>query len=500
MQSGNKKGDIELLNQNSSSIEEVESKENALSECDSIVALATPAGFGGVAIIRLSGPSADIFNVAEKILKKPKEKIKPRYAHYGNFYVCIDGEQLVIDRGIAIYFESPNSYTGESVLELHCHGGPVVVDELIKEILKFKVRLADPGEFTKRAWLNGKMDLTQVEAVSDLINATSTQALRSAVNSLNGEFAKLINNFLIELISFRTYVEASIDFSDQDIDFVEDGNVINGLNKLIQKIDEAFDATKQGVILQEGVKIAIAGKPNAGKSSLLNSLCRREEAIVTDIPGTTRDVIKTNLNIRGIPVSLVDTAGLRETTDVIEKQGIKKAFDNIDKADFVLMVVDASSEEPSQLKLSETIDKAKEQDVYKKHASKIILVLNKLENVTKEFVSKFIRDGDFSDSSVVIVSAKFNKGIDKLEQVILNKVGFSQTNEGSFTARRRHLESIAKVKDSLLSARNYLNNKVAIDLIAEELRQAQVFLGEITGEYTPDDLLGSIFSSFCIGK
>lgn len=488
-------------------ISNIESAQNGIPEDqlmdETIIATATPAGFGGVAIVRISGSSSDILEIINNIIKK---QIKPRYAYYGCFYKIDSDLNSIIDKGIALYFAAPNSYTGEDVLELHCHGGPVVVDLLITELLKLNtklnIRLAEPGEFTKRAWLNGKMDLAQVEAVSDLISATSVQAAQSAVNTLNGKFSEIINDFLRQLIYLRTYVEAAIDFSDQEIDFIADGDVANKLDSLKNKISNIITETNQGVILQEGIDIVIIGEPNVGKSSLLNALCRREEAIVTAIPGTTRDVIKTNLNIKGVPVSLIDTAGLRITDDLVEQEGIKRACNNIEKAHFILLVFDISLNDKFNNKADIFIDeqlvnlKAKINIDLEKYLDKIIIVFNKIDKLSDKLSIKLSID----INNVVQLSAKEGTGLDSLEKLILTKIGYRQTNEGKFIARRRHLESLKKVESSLLKCEDLLMCNMAQDLIAEELRQAQIYLGEITGEYSPDDLLGNIFSSFCIGK
>lgn len=466
---------------------------------DDIVALATPVGVAGVAVIRVSGIKKNILNLFTLITKKSICALKPRYAYYTNFY---NNKNEILDKGIVLYFSGPNSYTGEDVLELHCHGGSVVVDRIISEILRNKVRMAEPGEFTKRAWLNGKMDLAQVEAVSDLINATSEQAANSAINTLNGEFSKIINQFLGELVSLRVYVEAAIDFSDQEIDFIADGQVFAKLNELKNKIAQILDEAKQGVILQEGINIAIAGEPNAGKSSLLNALCRKEEAIVTSIPGTTRDVIKTNLNIKGVPISLVDTAGLRETEDIVEKEGIKRAYDNIASSDLILLVVDSSLYFDKKIDFDDNLHGNKVYtDLISKYRDKLCVVFNKIDKLPENCdESNWSKDLQKINLNSVFVSAKEKIGVNVLEDFILRKVGYKQTNEGKFIARRRHLESLNKVEQTLFCAESYLQAKESLDLVAEELRNAQVYLGEITGEFTPDELLGNIFSSFCIGK
>lgn len=481
---------------------------------DTIVATATPVGFGGVAIVRVSGDKNTVLAIKDKVIKK---NLKPRFAYYGEIYASC-GEQ-VLDKGIALYFSGPNSYTGEDVLELHCHGGPIVTDTIMSEIIKLGARIAEPGEFTKRAWLNGKMDLAQVEAVTDLINATSQQAARCAVNTLTGKFSEIINSFLLQLIYLRTYVEAAIDFSDQEIDFIADGEVTTNLEKLTQELSKIISETKQGVLLQEGVKIVIAGNPNVGKSSLLNALCRREEAIVTSIPGTTRDIVKTNLNIKGVPVSLIDTAGIRNTDDIIEQEGIKRSFSNVESADFVLLVIDVNSVDLNQIKTnnfslehlllelescagfngSDYINSFS--NYIKNNKNKIIVVFNKIDQTDQTNRSIDVKNLDNSFKlDMVFASAKNNDGISALEEVILHKIGYQQTNEGNFIARRRHLESLKQVEASLQQCKLLIANNYTQDLIAEELRSAQDSLAQITGEYTPDDLLGNIFSSFCIGK
>jgi tRNA modification GTPase len=489
---------------------------------ETIVATATPVGFGGVAIVRVSGSKTDIFNIANKILKIT---IKPRYAYYGIFYK-IDSESI-LDKGIALYFSAPHSYTGEEVLEFHCHGGPIVTDLIISELLKLNIRLAEPGEFTKRAWLNGKMDLAQVEAVSDLINATSIQAAQSAVNTLNGKFSEIIYSFLEQLIYLRTYVEAAIDFSDQEIDFIAGGEVANKLNILKQQIANIIAETNQGVLLQEGINVVIIGEPNVGKSSLLNALCRREEAIVTAIPGTTRDVIKTNLNIKGVPISLIDTAGLRVTDDLVEQEGIKRTYSNIEQADFILLVLDLNACDLSLFKsyytsllninsddsdvlvliriIRELNLSSKVNIDLEKYLNKIIIVFNKIDQLDKPILDSILASNKEQynnnvSTNVIMLSAKASISIDYLENLILKKIGYKQTNEGKFIARRRHLECLKKVEQSLLQCDELLTQNMAQELVAEELRQAQIYLGEITGEYSPDDLLGNIFSSFCIGK
>lgn len=482
-----------------------------------IVAQATAVGFGGVGIVRVSGCSKTILFIINNILKT---KLKPRYAYYGNFYSINNNHDIILDKGLALYFKSPNSYTGEDILELHCHGGPVVIQNIIDEILSINnsdiypdytglnIKLADPGEFTKRAWLNGKIDLAQAEAVSDLINAGSKQAAISAANSLTGKFSEVINKFLLELISLRTFVEAAIDFSEEQIDFLENGDVLSRVNNLLETINNILSTTKQGVILQEGVNIVLAGKPNAGKSSLLNLLCKQEEAIVTDIPGTTRDIIKTKINIKGLPINLIDTAGIRFSDNIVEKKGIDKALDYISKADLVLLIIDLSNKEDFELIKENNISKVLENNnigsnfILNNIKNKNILVIgNKIDKINK-FEQQNITNINkkLNTKNYCFVSALNNFNINKLEEKILEQVGFKQTTEGVFSARRRHLDAISQVQSSIIKARDLLNINTSIDLVAEELKLAQDYLGQITGEYLPDDLLGNIFSDFCVGK
>ncbi len=477
---------------------------------ETIVAQATAIGFGGVGIVRVSGCEKDIVNITQHVLGR---KIKPRYAYYGKFY---DKNLNILDKGIALYFNAPHSYTGECVLELHCHGGPVVMDLLIKQVLLFSInaRLAEPGEFTKRAWLNGKMDLAQIEAVSDLINATSSQSAYAAASTLVGNFSNLIHSFLQELIHLRTYVEAAIDFSDEQIDFIQAGEVRDRLALLMKRLKDIIANTEQGVILQEGVNLVITGKPNAGKSSLLNALCRKEEAIVTQIPGTTRDVIKTYLNIHGVPIVLTDTAGLRQSTDVVEQQGVKKALDAIAKAQYLLVLIDGSLYENQELLediVNNKLNQAKLKDVVSQELDldgayninkdfNFILLINKIDKIKNKDLSEKFSSVLSNYNNIVFISAKNNLGIDKLEDLILQHIGFQQSMEGKFIARRRHLECLSQVNNCLMSAHDLLIAEQPQDLIAEELRMAQMYLSHITGEYSADELLGNIFSSFCIGK
>jgi len=439
---------------------------------DTIVALATSPGRSGIAVIRVSGNK--VIDVANSVLKKLPP---PRLATYCDF---IDSNSQTIDQGLAIYFPAPNSFTGEDVLELQGHGGPVVVNQLISEIVNLGARLAKPGEFSERAFLNDKLDLAQAEAIADLIDATSKDAARCALRSLQGEFSKLINILVEELIYLRTFVEAAIDFVDEEIEFLEKEKIGLRIQQLIVSIENILRDAKQGSLLREGIRAVIAGKPNAGKSSLLNKLSGKETAIVTDIPGTTRDVLHDYILLDGMPIHLIDTAGLRESTDKIEQEGIRRAETEIGKADLVLWVMDGT--QPL--------------DTIPQHLQvpNLILIKNKIDKINLQ-ASQEIQD----TSITVSLSAKTGEGIDLLKQLIKETVGFTQTNEGTFSARARHIDALQRAKAFTQNALQH-KNSLAFELLAEELRLAQSALSEITGEFTSDQLLGRIFGSFCIGK
>jgi len=450
---------------------------------DTIAALATATGRGGVGIVRISGPKAK--QIAEQLLPF---KLQPRYAHYGNFCAA-DG--TVLDQGIALFFPGPNSFTGEDVLELQGHGGPVILDLLLREITQLGVRLARPGEFSERAFLNDKLDLAQAEAIADLIDATSEQAARNALHSLQGAFSNRINELVEALIHLRIYVEASIDFPEEEIDFLSDGKVARDLAAIEQKLQQVFKEARQGVLVRDGMRVVIAGRPNAGKSSLLNALSGRDSAIVTSIEGTTRDVLREHIHIDGMPLHIIDTAGLRESPDEVEQIGIQRAWQEIQQADRVLLLVDSrSNQELSAEKIwPEFVSKLED-------PTKITLVRNKID-LTGEVAGLYQQD----DSLIYIgISASTGLGIDALKQHLKDIIGFSETGEGGFTARRRHLDALERADAFLASGKAQLQGYAAGELLAEDLRHCQNSLGEITGDFTPDDLLGRIFSSFCIGK
>ncbi|WP_040977036.1 tRNA uridine-5-carboxymethylaminomethyl(34) synthesis GTPase MnmE [Necropsobacter massiliensis] len=449
---------------------------------ETIVAQATPIGRGGIGILRVSGPLAA--EVARQVLGKCP---KVRMADYLPFKQA-DGS--VLDQGIALYFKAPHSFTGEDVLELQGHGGQVVLDLLLKRILQIDgVRLARPGEFSEQAFLNDKLDLAQAEAIADLIDASSEQAARSALKSLQGEFSRKVNQLVDAVIYLRTYVEAAIDFPDEEIDFLADGKIEGQLRDIIAQLDGVSAEAKQGALLREGMKVVIAGRPNAGKSSLLNALAGREAAIVTDIAGTTRDVLREHIHIDGMPLHIIDTAGLRDATDEVERIGISRAWDEIAQADRILLMQDStdSSQDPAQVR-SEFLAKLPK-DI------PLTVVRNKADlSGEREGISE--QDG----YSVICLSAKTRQGIDLLRDHLKQSMGYQTGSEGGFLARRRHLEALRQASEHLRAGLVQLVEFHAGELLAEELRIVQTHLGEITGQFTSDDLLGNIFSSFCIGK
>ncbi|MGZ8163923.1 MAG: tRNA uridine-5-carboxymethylaminomethyl(34) synthesis GTPase MnmE [Methylobacter sp.] len=442
---------------------------------DTIAACATPPGNGGIGIIRISG--ALVPDIAKQILTNP---LTPRQALYSSF---IDDDGSVIDSGIALFFPAPASYTGEDILELQGHGGSVVLDMLLRRVLSVGARLAKPGEFTERAFLNNKLDLAQAEAVADLIESSTEQSARSAQKSMQGVFSARINGLVEELIELRTYVEAAIDFVDEEIDFLTDGVVENRLVKLLHSIKQIQKTAQQGRLLREGMTVVLAGKPNAGKSSLLNALAGHEAAIVTDIAGTTRDVLRERIQLDGLPLHIIDTAGLRESDNIIEKEGIRRTHEEISKADKILLLIDAT--EPETESLLKTLPPSTD----------IIKIYNKIDLIGRAPEIKQSLNG-----TEIYLSIKTAEGMDLLTEYLKQSVGFNDAANNVFIARRRHTEALSKGYEFVESALNQLKTSQAGELIAEDLRQAQMSLAEITGQFTSDDLLGKIFSSFCIGK
>ncbi|MCW9089584.1 MAG: tRNA uridine-5-carboxymethylaminomethyl(34) synthesis GTPase MnmE [Gammaproteobacteria bacterium] len=444
---------------------------------DTIAAQATPPGRGGVGIVRISGPKSR--ECAEVILGHCP---KPRYAEYLPFS---DGEGEVLDEGIALFFPGPHSFTGEDVLELQGHGGPVVMDRLLALVQRLGVRLARPGEFSERAFLNDKLDLAQAEAIADLIDASSEQAARSALRSLRGEFSARVDELVERLTELRIYVESAIDFPEEEIDFLADGEVQRRLDAIRGSLAAVQQAAQQGSLLKEGMTVVLAGLPNAGKSSLLNALAGQESAIVTEIAGTTRDVLREQINLDGMPLHIIDTAGLRESADAVEQEGIRRAWREIEQADRLLLLVDDTS--------GVTAD---ERAVLKRlpHGLATTVIRNKADLSGNP---PALLDGELG--SEIRLSAKTGEGVELLRDYLKQSMGYQGSGEGSFMARRRHLDALGRAAANLVTGDQLLQQGSG-ELLAEELRLAQQALGEITGEVSSDDLLGKIFASFCIGK
>ena len=449
-----------------------------------ICAIATPIGRGGVGVIRLSGATA---HAIAKQLTQRKTDFRPRYVHFCRFY---DDKGIILDEGLVLYFNAPHSFTGEDVVEIQGHGGVILQQQLMARCFELGARQATAGEFSARAFDNDKMDLVQAEAIADAIDATSIAAAKGAMRSLTGEFSAKINRLLDLLIHLRLHVEATIDFPDEeDVDFLADRQIAEQLTHLKQQVSEVLATAEQGQLLRDGVSVVIAGRPNAGKSSLLNRLAGQERAIVTDIAGTTRDILQETLILNGFTVNVTDTAGLRETADVVEKVGIERAKTAIAQADLLLLVYDVNTEEnPLQL--------AKELFGELPNAKHILLIGNKIdkvknvENLPKQFNQTY---------EPVYISCQTNDNLIALINKICEKVGFHPP-ENSLIARTRHLDALKRVQIALNDADEQLHVYHAGELVAESLRVAQQSLSEITGEFTADDLLGKIFGSFCIGK
>lgn len=444
---------------------------------DTIAAIATASGSGGIGVVRVSGPACA--SIATSILGSCPT---PRHAAYLRFF---EHDGSLIDQGIAIYYPNPHSYTGEDVLELQAHGGPAVMQLLLARCLSLGARQAEPGEFTRRAYLNEKLDLAQAEAVADVINASTADAARSAMRSLSGEFSQRIHALLQGLIDLRLYVEACLDFPEEDIDFISQGRVAEKLQAITDELQRVFNQAQQGNLLREGIQVVLVGQPNVGKSSLINQLAGEEVAIVTAVAGTTRDTIKSHIQINGIPLHIVDTAGLRDTDDEVEQHGIARTWRALENAGIALLLVDAA------YGITEV-----EKTILERLPSVLpkIWVHNKIDldqNGQKPEMRTI--DGAIH----VYVSAKMDLGLDLLREQLLTLAGWQAVGEGVFMARTRHLEALNLVKLNLIKSKQLLSQA---ELLAEELRLAQEALNTITGEFTPDDLLGEIFSRFCIGK
>lgn len=452
---------------------------------DSIVAIATAPGKGAVGIVRVSGTGVD--EIVEGICGR---KLRPREATYVSFY---DGHGGSIDKGIALYFEGPHSYTGEDVLELQAHGGPVVLSLLLARCLSIGssagIRIARPGEFTERAFLNGKLDLAQAEAVADLIDAGTVEAARGAARSLAGEFSRKVGSLLDATVHLRMLVEATLDFPEEEIDFLNQANALGQLDKLQRAVSIATENATQGVLLREGMTVVIAGQPNSGKSSILNALSGAEIAIVTPVAGTTRDRIRQTIQIEGVPVHIVDTAGLRSSSDMVESIGIERAWEAIKDSDAVLFIHDLARACDAQYQDADA-QIAKELSEKLDLRTQVIHVWNKVDIGTLA-----------PPSTGIALSAMTGEGIQLLRLALLKAAGWQSPAGGAMIARERHLQALREVANHLRVAREHLESqKPHLEILAEELRVAQRHLSEITGAFTSDDLLGVIFSEFCIGK
>jgi len=445
-----------------------------LSQQDTICALATPAGHAGVAVIRISGPAA--LHISQQLTHK---KLQVRYAHLSQFF---DQDDRVIDQGLAIYFPKPHSFTGEEIVELHPHGNPYICQQLLTRLTQLGARLAIAGEFSERAFLNGKLDLTQLEAIADLIVSGSEQAAKSAVLSMQGKFSEQVNDILQQLILIRTHIEASLDFADEDIELETREKIAQLITQLQSQLDHIIEVAKQGAKLQQGATLVLTGKPNVGKSSLFNALCTQNRAIVTDIPGTTRDVVGMDIDIHGVTLRLLDTAGIREQAEAVEKEGIARAHLAMQNADCVIHVFDRALSDDDEI----------QQTLTQPHA---ITVINKADLLSEDTPP----DGDVD--SALYISAKTGAGLDALKQKIMQVLGLqSMDQQPPFSARLRHIEALTRAADAIDMARQQIDSDTPLELSAEECRTAQQCLAEITGEFTPDDLLDYVFREFCIGK
>jgi tRNA modification GTPase len=480
---------------------------NALTT-DTIAALATAPGKSGICVVRVSGPGAA--SIATSILTFTPT---PRTAHLSQFKDACDE---TIDEGIALFFKGPASFTGEDVLELQGHGGLSVQKLILDRVLSLGARLANPGEFSERAFLNNKIDLVQAEAIADLIDANSAQAARSALRTLSGEFSNKVNHLVAELTKIRVNIEAAIDFSDEDIDIITESRVKERLREISESLALALSQANKGMLLKEGMQVVIAGEPNAGKSSLLNALSGNDSAIVTSIAGTTRDLLSEQLQIDGMPVHITDTAGLRLSEDVVEQEGIRRAADAVRKSDKVLLVIDSSvsasqnlSEDANglhELPLSLVPKLLLDEPAL---FAKTLVIFNKADLTPGATLGRGAltvpaslraRDGVPAKLESITLSAKLNDGIDALRDALKESIGFNSMIEGAFVARERHLIALRAARELIASAEQCLVDGVPFELAAEDLRLAQNELGRITGQITSDDLLGEIFSTFCVGK
>lgn len=441
---------------------------------DTIAAIASGAGRAGIGIVRISGKLVP--QIARQICQ---ESLAPRQAAYLPF---VDGSKIAIDEGIALLFEAPNSFTGEHVLELQGHGGSVVLDLIMQRVLELGARPAKPGEFSERAFLNDKLDLAQAEAISDLIDSSSVAAAQAAVRSMSGEFSLRVAKIQEELIGLRVWLEAALDFSEEEIDFLAEPSLKLRAMQLLADFDDLLAKAEQGQRLRDGLTIVIAGVTNAGKSSLLNSLAGSQAAIVTDIEGTTRDVLREQISIDGVPLHIVDTAGLRTTDDVVEQEGIRRAREQMKSADHVLVLIDATDPIMPSLDIDDAIPRT--------------IIINKSDTVDQDIIGRV----KIKFNASICVSAKHGQGMDLLKSHLLSIAGHDSTVEGVFSARRRHLDALVHARQATEVAIQRLTDSSMPELAAEELRLAQHSLDKITGRFDSEDLLGRIFGSFCIGK
>ena len=459
---------------------------NALADSDTIAAIATGAGNAGVGIIRLSGPRA--FAITHALTGAvPGDRV-------ATFVAMRDRRREILDRGLLLHFGAPHSFTGEDVAELHCHGGSVLLHTRLAECLHRGARQADPGEFSRRAFRNDKIDLDQAEAIADLIASGSEAAMRSATRSLNGVFSQSVNALLADLVELRVFIEAAIDFPEEEIDFIADSDVDERLGALASQLDALLATAQRGRRLRDGLKLVIAGAPNAGKSSLLNQLAEQEAAIVTDVPGTTRDVLREHITIDGLPIHVVDTAGLRDTTDTVEREGIRRAQREMISADRILLLVDRSD---ATAPVSDVDALAAFADQLPALVP-ITLVHNKIDLL--EGTPQPTAHPGQRLATILALSARTGAGLDLLRQHLLDTAGFAAHDGSEFSARQRHIRALQDCADHLQRGIAQLREQGAAELIADDLRYAQDSLGRITGRFTSDDLLGQIFSSFCIGK
>lgn len=438
---------------------------------DTIVAPATPPGTGGVGIVRVSGDKVEA--IAQTMLGSVPQ---PRHA---TFRTIRGAKGEALDSGIALYFPAPTSFTGEPVLELQGHGSPVVLAMIVDAVVALGARHADPGEFTQRAFLNDKLDLAQAEAIADLVASGTTQAARAALHTLSGAFSKAVDALAEKLIRLRVHVEAAIDFPEEEIDFLADAELLARIENCRQDFDALLASASVGRVLRDGYRVVIVGKPNAGKSSLLNRLSGEDAAIVTEVAGTTRDILREQINIDGLSVELIDTAGLRDDPDRIEEEGIRRAREALKSADAVLWIQDAN--EPVSTSIDESVPEGAE----------LIIVRNKIDE-----------SGDASGyvDGMLYLSARTGEGIAALQGCLRDAAGYRNLGEGAFTTRKRHVDALRRAAEHFETGRVALEQARAGELLAEELRLSQETLGEITGAVSSDDLLGRIFSEFCIGK